>query len=651
MEKDLERMKELVSLINHYNKMYYTLDSPVVSDAEYDKLYYELADLEKKTGNILPNSPTQKVGDRVLSGFKKYKHRVRLYSLNKVNSFDELRDWSGSINDKFGNQVFTLEYKFDGLQMVLEYDKGTLSRAVTRGNGFVGEEVTPQIRTIRSVPEVIPFKDKLIVQGEVMMRLSILDKYNKTHEEPLKNARNAAAGAVRNLDPEVTRERNLDMVLYGVPYLQGKGFDSQVALEEFLRENGFFVSNYFFKSNDIEKIISEIEKMADKRESLDILIDGAVIKLNDIKLRESLGYTEKFPRWAVAYKFEAVEMSTILSDVVWQVGRTGKLTPIAEIEPVELAGATIHRATLNNMGDIDRKNVKIGSRVFVRRSNEVIPEILGVAEHYKTSKDVEAPKACPVCGSKITKIGANLFCTNKECSKQITERIVHYCTRNAMNIEGISDKTVELIADKLNIDSVADLYSLKEEDLKNLPSFKDKKTQNLIRNIERSKTPNFENFIYAIGIKEVGTKTARDLAKNFDTLEDLQNASLEALVAIDGVGDIVAQNIVDFFANQENKDLINSLLDSGIQIQYKANKMKENPNFTGKTIVLTGTLQNYTRDELKDILLGFGSDVVNSISSKTDLVILGENPGSKYIRAKELGIKIMEEAELLNKLK
>ena len=651
MEKDLERMKELVKLVNYHNEKYYTLDAPVISDAEYDKLYYELVDLEEKTGVILPDSPTQKVGDKVLKGFKKHKHRVRLYSLNKIRDFDDLRDWTNNIDNKYGKQCYTLEYKFDGLQMVVEYEDGKLKRATTRGNGLVGEDVTEQIKTIKDLPKTIPFKKNLIVQGEVMMKLSVLKEYNRTHEETLKNARNAAAGAVRNIDPAVTRERNLSMYLYGVPYIEGIEFASQTDLAEFLKQNGFPVMDYFFHCDDIESIIKEINEISTSRPNLDILIDGAVIKVNDIKVREKLGYTEKFPRWAVAYKFEAEEMSTILSDVVWQVGRTGKLTPIAEIEPVELAGATIRRATLNNMRDIARKDVKIGSRVFVRRSNEVIPEILGVAEHYKDSKEVVPPTRCPVCGSPVKEVGANLFCTNPQCSKRLTQRIVHYCTRNAMNIEGISDKTVELIADQLNIESVADLYRLKEEDLKQLPSFKDKKTNNLISNIEKSKTPDFSNFIYALGINGVGDKTAKDLAKHFNTLEDLQNASLEKLISIDEIGEIIAQSIVDFFQDQENIDLINSLLDSGINIQYTKQEVQHNDQFTGKTIVLTGTLQHYTRDQLTDILTKFGANVSSSVSSKTSLVIAGESAGSKLTKARQLGIRVINEEELLNILK
>ncbi len=648
----IKRIKELISVINKYNYNYYVLDNPIIADREYDAIYDELVKLEKETGIVLPDSPTKKVGDTVLEGFKKHTHIQKLYSLDKCNNFSELESWINGVDDEYGKQDFTLEYKFDGLQMTITYENGKFVSAATRGNGYVGEDVTNQVLTIKNVPLVINFKQKIVVQGEAMMKLSVLNEYNKTALEPLKNARNAAAGAIRNLDPRVTGSRNLSMFFYGVPFVEGKKFSSQTELMQFLKDNGFPVFDFFKISNsisEIENIISNVDKT---KKNLDILIDGVVVKVNDFKVRDKLGFTSKFPKWAVGYKFEAQELTTKLNNVVWQVGRTGKLTPIAEVEPIELAGATIKRATLNNYGDIIRKGVKINSRVFVRRSNEVIPEILKVASTDETCLDIPKPTHCPCCGAVLKEDGANLFCPNfYGCAEQIDDRINHYVSRNAMNIEGISDKTIKLLRTNLNVKTVADLYDLTENDLLNLEKFKDKKSSNLIKNIASSKNPNFSNFIFALGINGVGEKTAKDLAKKFDSLDELKNASINQLLEIKDIGGVIAQNIYDFFRDENQLKLINDLLNHGINIQYSKVKTINNDVFTGKTIVLTGDLENFTRTELTNKLESYGAKVTSSVSKKTDLVIVGENAGSKLNKAKELGISIMYEPELLKNLK
>ena len=383
MKSKLERMEELVKELNIHVHNYYVLDKPTISDFEYDRMYDELVSLEKETGTVLPSSPTQRVGGEILAGFKKFVHEVPLYSLDKVQNYAGLENWVAGIKKEFPNSTFSVEYKFDGLSIVVEYENGNLVKAGTRGNGKVGEDVTAQVKTIKSVPLSIPFQNKLIVQGEGMITLPNLEKYNKIATEPLKNARNAVAGAIRNLNPKETAKRNLDLFAYSVNYIEGKSFLTQKEANDFLIENGFKTASFFKICKTSDEIIGEIKKIGEIKNSLDILMDGVVVKLNEIQNREELGYTSKFPKWAIAFKFEPEELSTVLKDVVWQVGRTGKLTPIAQIEPVTLAGATVSRATLNNMGDIKRKGVKKGARVFVRRSNEVIPESQNIMANHQ----------------------------------------------------------------------------------------------------------------------------------------------------------------------------------------------------------------------------------------------------------------------------
>ncbi|MDD4110270.1 MAG: NAD-dependent DNA ligase LigA [Clostridia bacterium] len=638
-----EKMRKLIEEINKHNHQYYVLDNPTISDYEYDKLYYDLVDLEKRAGIVLPNSPTHRVGGEILSGFKKFIHEIPLYSLDKVQNFEDLRKWVADIKKDFPSVDFSVEYKYDGLSIVVEYENGILQRAGTRGNGRVGEDVTVQVRTIKSVPLEIPFKDKVIVQGEGMMTLSNLQKYNKTAKEPLKNARNAVAGAIRNLDPKETAKRNLDLFAYLVNYVENKKFKTQDENNQFLIANGFKTAGFFKVYDNADDIINEIKKVGEIKSSLDILMDGIVIKVNQLAYREEIGYTTKFPKWAIAYKFDPEEISTKLRDVVWQVGRTGKLTPIAIIEPVELAGATISRATLNNMGDIQRKKVKVGARVFVRRSNEVIPEILGLAEEYPDSKEILPPTRCPSCGGTVSENGANLFCTNIDCSEQIVDSITHFTSKEAMNIEGLSDKTVKLLYDKLNLRKISDIYDLKYQDLINLEGFKEKKVQNLLESIEKSKKVGLSSFIFALGIKEVGIKTARDLVRNFKTFEKIKSLDLQELINVHDIGDIIGKSIYDYFNNEKNINEINNLLSKGIEIK-KDNINTEN-EFYGKTIVLTGGLKNHSRIEATKILEKMGAIVSQSVGKRTDLLLAGEDAGSKLDKARKFGIKIITEED------
>ncbi len=643
----LEEIKKLINEIRKHNINYYVYDNPTISDAEYDKLYYRLVDLEKETGIILENSPTQRVGDTVLDGFTKKHHEVPLYSLNKVRDFEDLRAWMKEMDAKTGGTDFVMEYKFDGLQIVLEYNDGQFISATTRGNGSVGEDVTLQVRTIKSVPLTIEFKGKLLVQGEGMMTNKAFARYNKINEEKLKNPRNAAAGAIRNLDPKETAKRELDYFCYSVLKCEGKEFKTQSEMHEFLKANGFQTGLYFVVVKNIDEAIKEIEKIDKQKAKLDVLIDGMVIKINKVAPREKIGFTNKFPKWAIAYKFEAQEITTEILDVIWQVGRSGRVTPIALLDPVELAGATVSRATLNNIEDIERKGVYKNSRVFVRRSNEVIPEVMGLAEKLPNSTKINPPKNCPSCGHTLNRVGPLLFCPNHfGCKEQVVDRLSHFASRNAFNIEGFSEKTAALFYDKLGLRKLSDIYSIKKEDLLSLDSFKEKKSENIYNSIQNSKKIELNRFLFALGISEVGDKTAKDLAKHFKSLDNVKNASLSELSAIRDVGEIVAQKIYDFFRDEENLKEIETLLNHGVEIKKVDNvgQVSSSP-FFGKTVVLTGGLEKYTRKQAEDIIESLGGKTSSSVSKNTDFVLAGADAGSKYDKALALGVKIISESD------
>ncbi len=645
----LERLKWLTQEVNKHNKKYYVYDNPTISDAEYDKLYDELVELEKELSFSYPDSPTSKVGDDVLLKFEKRKHEFPLYSLNKVKDFNDLKKWMIDMQRDSGKSDldFSLEYKYDGLKVVIEYDDGKYQTATTRGNGKIGEDVTKQVKTIRSVPMNISFKNRLIVQGECMMTNKAFEEYNKTADVPLKNPRNGVAGAVRNLDPKETAKRKLDFFCYDISFAEDIDFKSQKEMHEFILSQGFLTGEFFkiIKNLDqAETAINDIDKIKD---NLDVMIDGMVLKVNDNTIREKIGYTNKFPKWAIAYKFKPVELSTILKDVVWQVGRTGKITPIAILDPIELSGATVSRATLNNTQDIDRKQISINSRVFVRRSNEVIPEVMGLAEKSDDAIEIVAPKYCPSCHSELKTIGANLFCVNhKHCYEQIVDRLTQFVSRNAFNIEGLSEKTLNLLYQKFDISYPYELFTLTGEMLEGLEGFKDKKINNLINSIEKSKHIDWSNFIFSLGILYVGDKTAFVLSRRFNSIDELKTAKYEELIEIDDVGDIVANSIIEYFQDDDNLNNINKLLELGVKINFPNNEVKEN-YFTNKTIVLTGALNSYSRPDLTKLLSSYGANVTSSVSKKTDLVIVGTDAGSKLDKAKELNIEIIDEAKLL----
>ncbi|WP_251182047.1 NAD-dependent DNA ligase LigA [Anaerocaecibacter muris] len=639
-----DRMTELVKKLNELAYRYYVLDEPTVSDKEYDALYDELVRLEAQSGVVLADSPTKRVGGEPLKQFTPHTHIRRLYSLDKCNSFDELRAWFDKLKTALGYApACTLEYKLDGLTICLTYRDGELVTGATRGNGEVGETVTEQVKTIKSVPLGISFKGEAEIQGEGIMRISALEKYNATAAVPLKNPRNAVAGAIRNLDAKETAKRNLDVFFYNVNYMDGDVKLSQTEQIEFLKDNRF-KTGICFVSDDIEAIIAKIQEV--DRASLDFAIDGMVIKVNDPAARVAIGYTDKFPKWAIAYKFEAEETTTLLKDVAWQVGRTGKLTPLALLEPVELCGATVKRATLNNYGDICRKDVTIGSRVFVRRSNDVIPEILGVAETGDNAQKIEKPTTCPCCGYELTEDGANLFCQNfYGCRSQVVARVVHFCAKDCMDIDGVSIKTAEQLYDILGVRSAASLYDLTADDLKKIDGFKDKKIANFLAAVQKSKSASLAQLINALCIDNVGRVIARTLAEHFGSIDGLIAATEEELIAIPDVGGIVAQSIIDYFAR--HADVVERYKQLGIN---PVHKKQTGGKFDGVKFVLTGTLSEFSRDEARRLIEAEGGIVQSAVSKQTDIVVAGESAGSKLKKAEALGKKIIDETQFKNML-
>ena len=658
--KQLDRMKQLIEQLDELNYRYYTLDEPSVSDIEYDNLYDELVKLEEETDTVLDYSPTQRVGGTVLDKFTKHKHLANLWSLDKSQSVEELRSWDERVKrlidsyNELNNQSleypeYVLEYKFDGLTINLTYENGLLVTAATRGNGIVGESILPQVKTIRNIPLSIPYTEGTIeIQGEGLMPLSSLESYNETALEPLKNARNAAAGALRNLDPKVTSTRNLVMYAYNIGYIDKLSFKTQIDMMEFLKQNKLPVNDYLKVFCDIEDIIEEIGNVEENLKSLDILTDGLVIKINDMNIRKILGYTQKFPRWAIAYKFKAEEMTTKLLAVTWNVGRTGKVTPTAHLEPVELAGATVKRATLNNWDDIVRKNVALNCRVWIRRSNEVIPEIMGTVDDCEDRIEIEKPKECPACGSEIHHEGVHLFCPNSlSCKPQLVSRIVHFTSRDAVDIEGLSEKTAEQLFEDLDLKNIADIYELKYEDLIGLDRFGEKKTSNLLEQIEKSKNVQLNSFIYALGIPNVGKKTATELANHFKTLEGIMNADMETLIELPDIGGVVATSIVDFFHDEKILQSVDKLLSEGFRIRHEETEILTHDSvFSGKTVVITGTLEDLSRRDVGELVESLGGRVTNSVSKSTDIVIAGEKAGSKRQKAEDLGIRIIGNDEL-----
>lgn len=646
-------MRELVAQLNRANYQYYVLDEPLISDAAWDALYDELKTLEEKENLVLPDSPTRRVGGEPLPAFVTHTHLNRLWSMDKVQSAEQLGQWFARVEQLHARQSglpplnYAVEYKYDGLTLNLTYREGQLVQAATRGNGITGEQVLAQALTIRDIPLSIPYKGLMEIHGECIMRLSVLARYNRTASEPLKNARNAAAGALRNLDPRVTASRKLDARFYEVGTITNPPYTDQRGLNDFIRDNGFPVSPILYEGGEQEEVLAAISKVEAQREALDFLIDGVVIKVTDLETRRALGYTDKFPRWAVAFKFAAEEATTVLERVTWDVGRSGKLTPLAHVSPVDFAGVTVRRATLNNYGDIQRKRLTLGSTVFIRRSNDVIPEILGKVEDGIAGEEIEKPDTCPACGSALVETGAHLFCLNREgCKPQVIARLTHFCSREAMDIESLSEKTLEVLYEHLSVREPQDLYQLTADRLIGLPGFQHKKAEKVVEALNISRDCQLDAFLLAIGIPNIGRATARDLALHFGSLQALREAAAEQLQEVPEVGGVVAAGIVEFFADPLYAHMVDALLQAGVRPRDMA-PQQQGGVFQGKTFVLTGTLPTLTRQQAEELIVRNGGTVSSSVSRKTSYLLLGENPGSKAQKAKELGIEAMDEARLL----
>lgn len=656
---DLQRMRELIDKLNEASRRYYDQNESDISDDEWDAMYAELRGLEEKTGERMTDSPTRRVGGAVMEGFEQHRHIARLWSMDKAQSEEEIlalaQRCEKQTNDAGGlpKNSYCVEYKLDGLTVNLTYDGGKLVQAATRGNGEVGEAILPQAMTIRTIPLTIPFTGRMEVQGEGIMRLSELKKYNETAAEPLKNARNAAAGALRNLDPQVTASRHLDAFFYQIGYIEGRSFETQQDMLAFMKENGLNISPFVRPAQTIEEALEAVHEIEQKRETLDFLIDGATIKITDMRTREVLGTTDKFPRWSIAFKFPAQETVTKLLKITWEVGRTGKLTPLAHLSPVDICGVTVKRATLNNYDDICRKRVRIGSEVWVRRSNDVIPEIMGVVwdgEGEAPETDIQPPTVCPACGGELVKLredGVHLFCLNRtSCRPQAIARMAHFASRQGMDIETFSTRTAGLFYDELGVRSAADLYHLDREKLVALKGFGEKKAEKLFAELEKSKDCELDAFLFAIGIPNIGKKTAYDLMAHFGTLEALMGASEQELEDVEDVGGIVAASITEYFADEENRRFVNRLLEAGVRPQMHA-QQDAGTLFEGMTFVLTGTLPTLSRAQAQEMIRKNGGKATGSVSKKTSIVLAGESAGSKLDKARELGVRIIDEAQFL----
>lgn len=655
------RYEELVSLLNTHNYYYYTLDQPRMSDKEYDTLYDEYLELEKENPSwITSDRPSQRVGGLVLDKFEKKTHTNSLHSLDKAQNFEEVIKFDTDVKKVAKTEViYTLEQKHDGLAFVVRYENGVLVEARTRGTGKIGEVITSQIKTIKSIPLSIPYLFTLEAQGEVFMPLDKFKAYNDrllasfeiekaslinpTQEEitklqnkyaPLKNPRNGAAGALRNLDPKITASRPLDAFLYNIPYIEGKTFKNQIEIMTFLNDQGFKTNPYLYETKSMDDIVAKLKEMSGIRPTLNWDIDGMVIKVNDVNLRELLGYTSKFPKWAIAYKFEAVEETTFLRDLVWQVGRTGKLTPLGILDKIEIGGADVSKATLNNMDDITRKGVKIGCEVFVRRSNDVIPEILGIVEG-TSGEDIIAPTHCPKCDFPLVEDGAHLFCRNHEsCPGQQIGKIVHFASREAMNIESFSEKTAEQLYNAGLINRIEDLYRLKIEDMTSLERFGDRKASKLVEAIETSKSRPLDAFLYGLGIRHSGKGTVVRLLRYYDTIDQIAAATINELAQIEDIGDVVAESIYYYFKNPQNQAMIQLLRDFGLTMK-KEEWVSSGDRLKGKVFVITGTLSK-TKQEFEKRIKAEGGIISGSVTAKTNYVLYGDKAGSKKEKAEEL---------------
>lgn len=657
-KKIIERVKKLREEIEGHNYSYYVLDNPTVDDYTYDMLMQELKGLEEKYPELADkNSPTQRVGGEALSTFEKITHTVQMGSLQDVFDFEQVRAFTERCMNEVSKPEYVVEPKIDGLSVSLEYENGVFVRGSTRGDGFVGEDVTANLRTVKSIPlklkEPLPF---LEVRGEVYMPRAVFDELVSIQEDngetPFKNPRNAAAGSLRQKDPKIAASRKLDIFVFNIQQIEGKTLSSHKQSLDFLKDIGFKVIADYCRVSTFEEIEKMIKHIGDMRGEYSFDIDGVVVKVDDFSQREVLGATAKVPKWAVAYKFPPEEKKTKLLDIEVNVGRTGAITPVAVFEPVMLAGTSVSRATLHNQEFIDEKDVRIGDEIMVRKAGEIIPEVIASVSHAAGSTPYKLPDRCPVCGAQTVRFAdeAALRCTNIECPAQIKRNIIHFASKGAMNIDGMGDAVVGMLLDAHLINNVEDIYSLNVNELETLERFGRKSAENLIAAIEKSKENPLDRVIYGIGIRNIGAAAAKLLCEKFGSIDAIMSASAEDIADIDGFGEVMSENVEKAFKDDHFKELISALRSKGVKMAYASKKAEDN-RFEGMTFVLTGTLPTLKRDEAKAIIENFGGKASGSVSKKTTVVLAGEEAGSKLTKAEELGIKIISEAEFMDMIK
>ena len=654
------RMDELIKIINKASYEYYILDNPTITDQEYDDYYMELLALEEKYPELKrDDSPTNRVGGNALDKFEKVTHEKPMLSFDDIFNEEEIMSFDERIRKVIQNPVYTLEPKMDGLSGSLIYQNGVLVRAATRGDGVTGENITLNVKTIKTVPLRLTKDINIEVRGEIYMSKDSFEKANLEREilgeTPFANPRNAAAGSVRQLDSKITAKRNLDFMAYFIPNPEDYGLKTQSESLAFLKELGF-LTNYKLNTtaSSVPEMIKKIAELHEKRKNLPFAIDGVVIKVDNLKDEEKLGFTTRVPRWGIAYKFPAEEVLTTLKEIKFTVGRTGKITPNAIFSPVHVDGSLVSKATLHNEDYCLEKDIRVGDVIVVRKAGDVIPEVARVKFERRTT-ELEPFKMitnCPMCDTPLVKKDANYFCPNNNCPARHIENLIHYASRDAMNIEGFGDNIIEDFYNMGYIKTPADFYHLDKykDELMSLEGFGEKSIIKLLASIESSKTNSLERLLFALGIRHVGNKTAKILARNYKNIDSLMNATYEELSNINDIGDIIAKSIIDYFQNEDNITLINKLKDNHINMEYVNNNYRESEEFVGKTFVLTGTLINTTREEATSIIENLGGKVSGSVSAKTSVVIVGDNPGSKYTKALSLNIPIWNEDEFLEKV-
>ena len=656
-----ERMNELIDIINEADYNYHTLDNPTITDQEYDKFLRELNEIEEEHPDwIREDSPTQHAGGKIIDSFEKVTHKIPMMSLSNVFSESEIASFDEKIRKENINPKYVCELKIDGLSVSLLYEKGKLVRAATRGDGVTGEDITHNAKTIKTIPLKLKEEVDIEVRGEIFMNKKTLEELNekrkKENQPLLQNCRNAAAGSIRQLDSKVAAERKLDTYIYHLPNPEDYGLKTHQEALDFMTRLGFKTNNNNRLVGTVEEIYEFIREKGELRPELPYDIDGVVIKVNNIDEQKKLGYTAKYPKWATAYKFPAQEVLTKLTDIIFTVGRTGQITPNAVLEPVIVAGSTISRATLHNEDFVMEKGLKIGDIVSIRKAGDVIPEVVEakVERRTGTEKDFEMITTCPMCESTLMKKEGQVdyYCMNPKCPARHIEGLIHFASRDAMNIDGLGDRIIEDFYNFHFISNLADIYSLKqyEKDLVRLEGFGDKSVTNLLEAIENSKNNSLERLIFGLGIPHVGAKTAKVLAAKFETLDNLMNATEEELTKIPDIGDIIAKSLISYFSDNHNRGIVEELKELGLNTTYLGQKVVENELFSGKSFVLTGTLTMYTRDEAKEKIESLGGKTVDSVSKKTSVVIVGDAPGSKYRKAQELGIEIWTEEQFKEKL-